>query len=222
MNRVLAIVIFMAVCCAVSMTQTQTQAPPAASQPPAPASQAGSANPAPQAPAQTASTPSETAEALARKYVDLWNSGDRAAISSFPQFVMHPRAGRVLVAPNMLARVVAAWRKSMPDLNFKIEDTIVQGDKVAMRLSFTGTYKDRLFPNTAEPTNPPRLVRGTEMLIFELHGRNLEVWEEYDELAMRVQMGGQWLSNQELAAAAAKHSSKPTPHVEIPLAPAQP
>lgn len=224
MNRVLAIVIFIAVCCSLSKTQTQTQPPSAAAQPPAPASQTGSAKTAPQAPAQTASTPSQTAEALARKYVDLWNSGDRAAIYSFPQFVMHPRSGRVLVPPSMLARVIAAWRKSMPDLNFKIEDTIVQGDKVAMRLSFTGTYKDRLFPNTAEPTNPPRIVRATEMLIFELQRgkEGLEIWEEYDELAMRVLMGGQWRSNKELAAAARKHSGKPTPQVEIPPAPPQP
>lgn len=121
--------------------------------------------------------------------------------------------------PALLRKVITVWRRAMPDLNFKIEDTVIQGDTVAMRLSFSGSYKERLFSNTAVPApNNPRTVRATEMLIFHLKkGKIQQVWEEYDEVRMRTQMGGFWRTNEELEAAAASdaQSSKPAP-VEAP------
>ena len=95
----------------------------------------------------------------------------------------------------------------MPDLNFKIEDTIIQGDKVAMRLTLTGTYKTQLFPFTALPGTAlpgpvPGKIRATEMLMFQLKdGKIAEIWEEYDEVAMRYQMGGVWSNVADPAAA---------------------
>ena len=101
----------------------------------------------------------------------------------------------------------------MPDLTYKIEDVITEGDKVAMRLSFTGSYKERLFAGTATPTpDIPRTVRSTEMLMFHLKDRKInQIWEEYDELRMRLETGGSWRTNQELDAAAggaSKHGTE--------------
>ena len=98
----------------------------------------------------------------------------------------------------------------MPDLRFKTEETIIQGDKVAMLLSFTGSYKERLFAGTAAPTPEiPRTIRASEMLMFHLKdGKINEIWEEYDELRMRIEMGGSWRTNEELEAASGR-SSKP-------------
>jgi len=55
----------------------------------------------------------------------------------------------------MLKRVITAWRNSMPDLNFKIQDTIAQGDKVAMRLTRSGSYRAIFFPT---PLPPHRVI----------------------------------------------------------------
>jgi predicted ester cyclase len=136
---------------------------------------------------------------------------------------MVSHGNRVMLKPEMLKRVIVAWRKAMPDLNFKIEDTLIQGDEVAMRLSFTGTYKERLFANTAAPTTDnPKTIRATEMLMFHLkNGRINQIWEEYDELRMRTLMGGFWRSNEELekAATASARSSKPAPVEDSPAAP---
>lgn len=134
---------------------------------------------------------------------------------------MVSHGNRVLLTAEMLRRVVTAWRKSMPDLNFKIEDTIIEGDKVAMRLTFTGSYKERLFAGTAAPTPEiPRTVRATEMLLFHLKdGKINQIWEEYDEVRMRIAMGGSWHTNEELDAIG--RSSKPTP-TEAPSAAAPP
>lgn len=123
---------------------------------------------------------------------------------------MVSHGNRVLMTPEMLKRVVTTWRKSMPDLTFKIEDIMIEGDKVAMRLRFTGSYKERLFAGTAAPTPEiPRTVRATEMLMFHLKdGKINQVWEEYDEVRMRILMGGSWHTNEELEAAFGR-SSKP-------------
>jgi predicted ester cyclase len=194
-----------------SPTEPQTTAPPAAANQPQTA-----------VPAAAAGQPADTAP---RKYVEMWNTGDFDNIQSvfiYP-VAMVSHGNRTIVRPDILKRVIVTWRKAMPDLNFKIEDTLIQGDEVAMRLSFTGSYKERLFGNTAAPSpDTPRTVRGTEMLMFHLkNGRINQIWEEYDEVRMRLQMGGFWRSNEELekAAAADSRSSKPAP---VETSPAEP
>ena len=60
-----------------------------------------------------------------------------------------------------------------------------------------------LFPNTAPPASstPSGNIHATEMLIFKLKdGKMQELWEEYDELAMRSQMGDVWRIIPEAAA----------------------
>jgi len=172
---------------------------------------------APASPAQpqahAASEESHAADTVPRKYIEFWNTGDAKIMKSFfSPFYMFSHGHRVIVDEAMLARVVNAWRESMPDLNFKIEDTITDDNKVSMRLTFTGTYKARLFPNTADPAKltPPRHIHATEILFFELKdGKIWTIWEEYDELAMRSQMGARWLTNDQLDAAQ-KSASAPT------------
>lgn len=108
----------------------------------------------------------------------------------------------------------------MPDLNFQIEDTIVQGDRVAMRLTFTGSYKQRLFADTAAPEAAPRKIRALEMVMFLIRdGKIAEIWDDYDELAMRLEMGARWRSNEELGACSCKPIAEPTP---VPSPPSQP
>ena len=188
------------------LAQNSTPSAPQATTSPSPA-QAQSAAPA--------ATPDQPADTLPRQYVDLWNSGDFTQLKSFySPFMMTSHGHRVRVDAGMLGRVITFWRKSMPDLNFKIADTIIQGDKVAMRLTFTGTYKAVLFPLTASPVEggPPKTIHGTEMLFFQLkNGKIAEIWEEYDELVMRQQMGGIWSMPKKAMAPASKASPKPAP-----------
>jgi len=230
MRIVLAALIMAVLSPLVTPAQGQSQTP-AAVPAPAPSQNATPAPPEAAAPgavkaAGTTPCPSlqnQAADTTPRQYVEVWNTGkfDQVDCMISPPTIIVSRGGRVLLRADNLQKVVTAWRKSMPDLHFKIEDTIIQGDKVAMRLSFTGSYKERLFPNTAKPSpNVPRTVRATEMLMFLLKdGRIQEIWEEYDEIRMRLEMGGFWRSNQELEAMAARdaQAAKPAP-VEAPPA----
>jgi steroid delta-isomerase-like uncharacterized protein len=144
----------------------------------------------------TPATADQPIDTLPRRYVDLWNTGDFDQFKPFfSPFFMTSHGPRVMVNAAMLMHVITAWRKSMPDLTFKIEDTVIQGDKVAMRLTLTATYKNVLFPFTTQPApnDPPRTIRVAEMLFFRLKdGKIAEIWEQYDELVMRQQMGGSW------------------------------
>ena len=141
-------------------------------------------------------------DAMPRKYVEMWNSGDLQAVTTMftqPVFITFHGQRRFLDT-GTLAKVIISWRKSMPDLNFRIEDTIVQGDRVAMRLTFSGSYKERLFADTAAPEAAPRKIHAVEMLMFQIRdGKISELWDDYDELVMRLQMGAVWRSNDQLA-----------------------
>ena len=141
-------------------------------------------------------------DAMPRKYVEMGNSGDLQAVTSMfthPVFITFHGQRRFLDT-GTLAKVIISWRKSMPDLNFRIEDTIVQGDRVAMRLTFSGSYKERLFADTAAPEAAPRKIHALEMLMFQIRdGKISELWDDYDELVMRLQMGAVWRSNDQLA-----------------------
>jgi predicted ester cyclase len=177
--------------------------------------QAAPSSPSAQSPKSTEPAPAanQPPDSMPRRYVELWNTGNFDQMESLfaPPVLMVSRGNRVLLTYEMLRRVITAWRKSMPDLHFKTEETIIQGDKVAMLLSFTGSYKERLFAGTAAPTPEiPRTIRASEMLMFHLKdGKINEIWEEYDELRMRIEMGGSWHTNEELEAASGR-SSKPT------------
>jgi len=145
---------------------------------------------------------SQPIDAMPRKYIEMWNSGKLQAVTTMftrPVFITFHGQRRFLDT-GTLAKVIISWRKSMPDLNFRIEDTIVQGDRVAMRLTFTGYYKERLFADTAAPEAAPRKIHALEMLMFQIRdGKISEIWDDYDELAMRLQMGAVWRSNDQLA-----------------------
>ena len=218
MRKTAAIIFFTIIYCVLSSARSQTQEPATEStsaQSPstgarqaAPATGTGATQGSPQASAPAA-TSSATAEELAHKYIELWNTGDKPGIDSFPDFIMHNHGGRVRVGPGMLSRVIATWRKSMPDLTFAIDDTVVQGDKAVVRVTLKGTYKERLFPESGEPSSPPRLIRATGIFIFKVaDGKLQEIWQELDEDMLRVEMGAQWKTRRELAEEGAGSKSK--------------
>jgi predicted ester cyclase len=140
-----------------------------------------------------------------RQYVDLWNTGEFAPEHLNAIFnnttIMHSNNGeRILLSPIMVAQVVSAWRKSMPDLQFTIEDAIIQVDKVVLRVSFTGTYTKSLFPNTEDPASfaRPRKIHSTGIFIFSVKdGKIGELWESYNEPRMRATMGSSWCAPEE-------------------------
>ncbi len=119
---------------------------------------------------------------------DAWNRGDlRLADQLFtPDAVLHYRGQNIPVTAETGTGTVKRWRTAFPDFHFTLEDMIIEGNKVALRIPFTGTHKGRFMG--AEPTG--KTIHVTETLILRLEGdRIAEMWEDYDEYGLRMQLG---------------------------------
>jgi predicted ester cyclase len=167
-----------------------------------PGANAASSNqaPAPSEKAAAAAPESHPVDWAPRQYVEMWNTGDISPEYQNTIFnntvIMHSNNGdRLLLNAPRVAQVISTWRHSMPDLHFTIDDTIIQGNKVVLRTSFTGTYTKILFANTEDPAKfpAPRKIRDAEILIFSVrNGKIEEMWENYNETRMRGPMGSSW------------------------------
>jgi predicted ester cyclase len=78
------------------------------------------------------------------------------------------------------------FRIAFPDLHSTLEDLIAEGEKVAVRFTFTGAQQGALLGNA--PTG--KQVRVTAILITRLvTGKFVEGWITYDGLGMLQQLG---------------------------------
>jgi len=119
---------------------------------------------------------------------DVWNKGDfRLAGEMFvPQVVLHFRGRDIPLTPESGLQTVQMWRDGFPDFHFKLEDMIVQRNKIALRIPFTGTHLGKFWG--LEPTG--KKINVTESLVLRIEdGKIAEMWEDYDEYGMRIQLG---------------------------------
>jgi len=130
----------------------------------------------------------ETAEQIARRAIDeVWNNGvfDGKPLMA-PHVTLHYRGQAIPLTPESAADVVKRWRAAFPDFHFRIEDVIVQGDRVAMRIPFSGTHLGPFMG--AAPTG--KKIDVSETLIVRVEdGLIAEMWEDYDEYGLRMQLG---------------------------------
>jgi predicted ester cyclase len=119
---------------------------------------------------------------------DVWNKGDfHWADQMFTSAaVLHYRGRNIPLTPESGMQTVQSWRTGFPDFHFKLEDMIVQGNKVVLRIPFTGTHNGKFWG--LEPTGKKISVTETLILRFE-EGKIAEMWEDYDEYGMRIQLG---------------------------------
>lgn len=76
---------------------------------------------------------------LFRRYVHVWESGDLDMLGSIvhDDYVGHPSSGDR--DRESLRRRILAFRVKYPDVRFRIEDQLVEGNKVASRLIANAT-----------------------------------------------------------------------------------
>jgi predicted ester cyclase len=80
----------------------------------------------------------------------------------------------------------AEFYDAMPDAHFKLDDIIVEGDKVAWRLTLTGTLTGAL--REIQPTNKKARI---SMIVIDriAKGKFVEEWESYDRLGAYQKLG---------------------------------
>ena len=85
--------------------------------------------------------------------------------------------------PESVKKIASAVIDAMPDLQITHDDTIVQGDKVMIRWTTTGTTKKELFG--IPPSDKPVSIVGFDLFRISNEGKILEMWQQFSE--------GKWL-----------------------------
>lgn len=128
---------------------------------------------------------------LMRKFVDeVWNQGKLDVVDQLVAqgCVTHDPAapGGVLTGPDGVKQLASMYRNAFPDTRFEINDLIAEGDKVAARLSASGTHKGALMG--IAPTGKRVSITGQAITQFR-DGKQVESWSSYDQLGMLQQLG---------------------------------
>jgi len=128
---------------------------------------------------------------LTRKYItEVWNQGRLDLLDRLVarDCITHDPAapGGELKGPDGLKQLISMYRNAFPDTEFEIKDLILEGDKVAARISASGTHKGALMG--IAPTGKRVSIRGIVITQFSA-GKQVESWSSYDQLGMLQQLG---------------------------------
>jgi len=129
----------------------------------------------------------EENKANSRRLVERINQGDLTVIDELcaPNHVSH-NPPNTTHGSEEYKQSFALLLTAFPDLHFTIEDQLAEGDKVATRLTWTGTHKGafRGIPPTGKH------VTMTGMTISHwVGGKSDEVWANSDSLGLLQQLG---------------------------------
>lgn len=123
---------------------------------------------------------------LIRKYVETWNRGDLDELCQFwgPEMIHHTRGNDH--GFEAVKNIVGGFMQAFPDLNFRIDDIVAEGDRVVTRMTARATHLGDYMglPRTGKKINCA--VLGIARLE---NGKIVEHWGVTDELAMMQQIG---------------------------------
>jgi steroid delta-isomerase-like uncharacterized protein len=122
--------------------------------------------------------------AVARRFYDLISAGciDAAVELALPAFVGHGLGG----GRDSLRVELQTWASAFPDLLIHIEDTISEGDRVAVRMRLCGTHAGTFAGVSASGRRFK--VRSTA-IVRVVDGRIAEAWPLCDLAGLLVQVG---------------------------------
>ena len=134
--------------------------------------------------------PTEQNKALFRRFVDeVFNHGNMSVIDELvaPDFVEHeelpPGIPQDLEGSKQLATML---RSAFPDLEATIHDIIAEGDKVAVRMTWTGTQQGEFM---GIPPTGKSVSIGVFDIVRVAGGKLVEHWGQMDNMGMMQQLG---------------------------------
>jgi steroid delta-isomerase-like uncharacterized protein len=132
---------------------------------------------------------SEENKAVVRRIYDIINSGDLSGVDD----VIAADAVDHQVPPGVsnrgaagLRAFVEMFRGAFPDLRITIDDTIAEGDKLAVRSTMTGTHKGDFMG--IPPTGKSFSLEGIDIVRFA-GGKAVEHWGAADNMELMQQLG---------------------------------
>jgi predicted ester cyclase len=131
----------------------------------------------------------EENKAIIRRYIEeAWNKGNVNIIDQ----VMADNYARYIPGPELpldregQKQRIRAFRLAFPDFHLTIDDMVAEGDKVAFRMTGTGTQHGT-FMGIA-PTGRQTTITIIDIARFA-SGKIVEHWGNRDELGMLLQLG---------------------------------
>ena len=128
----------------------------------------------------------EKNKTLIRSYVETWNRGDLQALCEYWSPDMRHYTRTQSHGFDEVKNIVGSFMNAFPDLKFRIDDIVAEGDRVVTRMTAratnTGSYMG--LPPTGKEINCA--VMGIARLD---DGKIVEHWGVTDELAMMSQIG---------------------------------
>jgi len=123
-----------------------------------------------------------------RWFEEVWNNQSEAAVDEMfaADGVGHGLGDGDIVGPEAFKVFHRAFVSAYPDLRVMVEDTVVEGDRIATRCRVTGTHRGHgigLSPTSRE-------VDFTGMVIVRVtDGKIVEAWNEFDFMKMYQTLG---------------------------------
>lgn len=131
---------------------------------------------------------SDTNEAVIRRFVnEVLNKGNYSAMRELVHTnYVYRSPGQVLLGPEALEDLLTAYRTGLPDMNTRVDDLIVSGEKIVISITLTGTHSGDLMGIPA--TGNQVTVHGMVLSRLE-DGKIIEEWEILDIFGMLEQLG---------------------------------
>jgi steroid delta-isomerase-like uncharacterized protein len=129
-------------------------------------------------------------KALVHRFFEEWNKGEAAAIAVIDElyatdFVLHS-TGEDNRGLKHYKQSFSEVYNAFPDVHWSIDDMIVEGDKVAVRFTLTGTHQGEFMGRP--PTN--KKVKMWGIFIHRIvGGKVVEEWYRPDTLGLMQQLG---------------------------------
>ncbi len=125
---------------------------------------------------------------LNRRFAEVFASGDIDALDELvdPDFVEHNPAPGQGPGIQGLKDWLRDFRQAFSEARYEIEDEIVEGDRMAIRSTFSGRHTGAFLG--APATNKRFSIDGIDIIRVR-NGRAVEHWGLFDSLAMLQQLG---------------------------------
>jgi len=122
-----------------------------------------------------------------RLFEEVWNEGNLDVIDDIisEDYVLHIGNIDVIGITNY-KNYIKSYRNAFTDIHFKIEDIIMNDDKVVERYTATGTHNGDLYGIT--PTNKKAKISGIDIVRIK-NGKMIERWGQADLLGLIKQLG---------------------------------
>lgn len=133
----------------------------------------------------------EEVEALERRFVEELNKGKAAAMAVIDELcatdiVDHGGTREVTRGLKGFKQSMSEFYNGFPDIHFTIDDMVIEGDKVAVRFTFSGTHRGEIM---GVPHTNKKVTMWGIYIDRIAGGKFVESWTRYDTLGFMQQLG---------------------------------